>query len=392
MNYRNSIAEMAVKKSKRQRESENTRKESAEYFDILPDDVLTRILVLLPAELLQYKVKFVCKQWFKIITQQILFNQSSIIIQKPVEKGQLYSSRGKGLNVYTTRLVELNEGNSNLRVKDQYLNIPCKGRIKSSCNEFLLITDPRKHGALYLFNRITKVGKILPRGSNDCKGHAACKCGLGVAFDMFREVYKVIHVFVGAQSIQCEMFCFKNESYFLNRLKWKRIDGPPYVGNRKYFWDDPVSVNGRYFHWDVHSAEYILSMDIVEERFCQIHLPESMKTYSLLDMGGYLCIQSPFFVNFAEIWILKNFQRQEWHKLQTIRNSGYIYLTALAGSQQPFSVPIASLKVGGYIIYRKTGDQLGLFGYKPENDHMPKLDIPIDADERCLALSTALNF
>lgn len=373
-----------MKKFKRECEEEITRKkDTVEYFDILPDEILTSILVWLPAELLRYKFKYVCRRWFNIITHQILFDETSIIIQKPAARG----------HVYRTRLVDFNEGISNLRLKEQYLNIPCKGRVRSWCNELLLITEPHKNGSLFIFNLITMVGSALPRGSKDCGGHAECKCGLGIAFDKFNGVYKVVHVFAGAQTFQCEMFMLKNESLFLNSSKWKTIDGPSYMGNRKYFWDDPVSVDGRYFHWHVHSAEFVVSMDIVEEMFHKIRLPQPITKYSLLEMGGYLCLLSNFCDKHAIIWILKHFQKQEWHKRQTIRNLGYIPMTGCQIRNYPsFPVPIGSLKNGSYIICRNYRDQLGLFCYKLENGRMAKLDIPIDVDERCLAQSTTIDF
>ncbi|KAA8539638.1 hypothetical protein F0562_026330 [Nyssa sinensis] len=107
--------------------------------------------------------------------------KASLIIQKPA---------GEREHVYGTRLVDINEGKFNLRMKEEYLEIPCRGRIRSWCNELLLITDPFKLGALYIFNLVTKEGSTLPPSSSPCSGHVGCKCGLGLAYDKFKGAYK----------------------------------------------------------------------------------------------------------------------------------------------------------------------------------------------------------
>lgn len=378
-----------MEKCKKQRKQERiTRKRKIDdWFTCIPDDILISILILLPTEVLRFKLKFVCKRWFKLITNRILFDQASLIIQKPV---------GEREHVYKTRLVDFNEFEPRLRMKEQYLDIPCKGRIRSWCNELLLITDPNNVGALYIFNLITKEGLTLPFCSPYCKGHVGCKCGLGLAFDEFKRVYKVVHVFVGPQSIHCEILVLKCVSSSFNvGSKWKMINnGPSYMGKRHYFWDDPISTEGRYFHWDVHSTKYLVSMDTVKERFRQTRLPESGNApvsnngYFLVDMGGFLSLLLPVSETQIDIWILKDFQRTVWEKVQCIRNLSYVPSRIYPGRILP--VPITSLKNWSKLIFRKAGTELGLFGYNLKNNGMDRLEIQIAADERCVVYSAAL--
>uniref|UniRef100_A0A5B6YPK4 F-box domain-containing protein n=1 Tax=Davidia involucrata TaxID=16924 RepID=A0A5B6YPK4_DAVIN len=379
---------MELRKCKKQCEPERImrRKKKVDYFAYLPDDILFNILILLPAELLRYKFKYVCRRWFNIITNRILFDQASLIIQRPT---------GEREHVYGTRLVDINEGKFNLRMKEQYLDIPCRGRIRSWCNELLLITDPFKLGALYVFNLVTKEGSTLPPCSSYCSGHVGCKCGLGLAFDKFKGAYKVVHVFLGPNSIQCEILVLKCELLSFKCLKWKKINGPSYIGQRHYFWDDPISVEGRFFHWDVHSAKYIVSMDIVKERFRQTRLPEygnslMSNAYFFVEMGGLLSLLIPVSGTQVDVWILKDFQRTVWEKLQCIKSLSYVPSKIYPGRIHP--VPIASLKNGSIIIFRKTGSDLGLFAYYLKCNHMAKLEIGIEANERCLVQSTAFGF
>nr|GFC30206.1 F-box protein At5g49610-like [Tanacetum cinerariifolium] len=103
----------------------------------------------------------------------------------------------------------------------------------------------------------------------------------------------------------------------------KEYSEPIYTGQREYYWDDLVSVQGRYLHWDLHCSEYLLSMDTVKETFRQTSLPLSSEgfpinnQYYLVEMGGFLTLlhKVPFVIN---IWVLKDFQRTKWEKLQSI--------------------------------------------------------------------------
>ncbi|GJZ82795.1 hypothetical protein Tco_0647968 [Tanacetum coccineum] len=157
-----------------------------------------------------------------------------------------------------------------LAVKEQDLEIPYKGGLRSWVNEYLLISGHRQKRSLYLYNILTKEGWFLPQCSLSYRGHYDRKCGVGFSYDRFKQVYKVVHVFNGPP-IQSELIILKPGNF--NSSTWKKINGPLYTGQRKYSWPDPVLVDRRYLHWDVNSFDYLLSMDTVQERFRRISLP-----------------------------------------------------------------------------------------------------------------------
>ncbi|CAL5363754.1 unnamed protein product [Camellia sinensis] len=358
------------------------RKKRVNYFDFLPDDILFNILVLIPTELLRLKLKYVCKRWFNLISNRILFDLASLIIQRPIRENR---------HIYETRRVDVNEGKLKLWTTVQDLNIPCRGRIRSWCNELLLITDPHNLGALYIFNVNTQDGSTLPPCSSSCKGHFGCKCGIGLAFDKIKGSYKVVHVYVGLHWIECEILVLECKLSSFNCSKWEKISGPSYIGQRRYYWDDPISVEGRFLHWDVHSAEFIVSMDVAEERFFQTRLPEysnSFKSneYFLTEIGGRLSLLLPVSGSQVDIWILKT----TWEKLQSIRYICYVSSSIHSGIVLPD--PIGSLRNGSNIIFRKTGSDSALYAYSFQFKHMKQLEIGIQANERCLVQSTAKDF
>ncbi|GJX40472.1 hypothetical protein Tco_0418471 [Tanacetum coccineum] len=124
----------------------------ADPFD-LPDDILLLVLMKLPGDVLRYRARlFVYKQWFNLITYTILLGHVSFILE--TQTGS-----------HKVRLVDISEKGEGLRMNERYLEVPYNGRIKSWCNEVLLITDLDKQGSLFVYNIITKEGSLFPQYS-----------------------------------------------------------------------------------------------------------------------------------------------------------------------------------------------------------------------------------
>ncbi|KAI3525856.1 hypothetical protein L1887_04985 [Cichorium endivia] len=125
---------MEIEMSKCMKESEDeqtTRKrkrKKVDRFVFLPDDILLDILKRVPDCFLRYKAKYVCRRWFNIITNKILLDHASFILQKT--------------GTITVRVVDIREEEGQgLQVKEQDLDMPHKGIIRSWCNEFFLISS-----------------------------------------------------------------------------------------------------------------------------------------------------------------------------------------------------------------------------------------------------------
>nr|XP_043632771.1 F-box protein At5g49610-like isoform X2 [Erigeron canadensis] len=359
-------------------EQVSRKKRKVDFSALLPDDLLLDILEKLPTDILRYKTRYVCKRWFDLTTNRILLDHASLILENTTGS-------------QTVRLVDIREEKDGLKMKDQCLDIPYNGRIKSWCNEFLLITDLNRDGSLFLFNRITKEGSFLPPCSLSCRGHYGCKCGVGLSYDDFKEVYKVVHVFNGPP-IQCELLILKSDNISCASIKWKKVNGPSYTGNRQYYWDDPISVQGRYFHWDVHCCKYLISMDTAKERFRQTCLPGSdgipmNNCYFLVEIGGFLSLLHKVSSDKINVWMLKDYQRTKWEKLQSISISSYTSI--YPGSAL---LPVTSVKSKRYIIFRKPGSYTGLYSYDLKDKLIKRLNINIAPYERCVVQSTAGSY
>lgn len=349
-------SERALGKRNKRRNSVLKKNNGIDNTEKLPDSVLLIILHLIPTELLRYIVKYVCRRWFKLITKEILSEVAFIVIERPCS-GNFFSN---------LHLVEVHDENRNLHVTDQLMRVHSKGRVRSSCNELLLMTDPSKYGVLHVYNLISEVGRTLPLPIN-CGGHSHLKCGLALAFDKCRGVFKIVHIFVGNPSVECEIFEIKSESLFRKRPNWRKIDVPSFVEQRKDDWGDPISVNGRYIYWDVCSSECILSMDIVEEKFNEIPLARTTNNYSVLERGGCLGLELPIDIGAANMWFLNHVEGTEWQKLKGVR---------IKDEMQPVSYPddIVLLRVGDCVIYKRRGICSVLFGYKQKTRDVKSLD------------------
>ncbi|CAH1438678.1 unnamed protein product [Lactuca virosa] len=374
--------ERAMRKCREESEAGwKIREKKVDYSSFLTDDILIDILRKLPTVILRYKARFVCRRWFNIITNKILIEHASFIVQR---------SSGP----HTAIQVVIREEKQGLEMEQQHLDIPYKGRIKSWCNEFLLIVDPNRHESLYVFNLMTKKGLYLPWCGTSCGGHYTIKCGVALAFDGFKGVYKAIHIFMGPP-IQCKIIELKRDITSGVSSMWIKIEVPSYdMGEGQYYWGNLVSVQGRYFHWDVHCSKYLVSVDMVKEKIFQIPLPKCNddrvgSQYSLFDMGGFLALLDNDSWNHADLWILKDFQRMKWEKLHSIRVSSYvnkrIYPPIVFNAY-----PVCSVK--RYLIFRKSRSMPGLLSYDLTNQDLKKLNILCLNREHCVVHSAAPSF
>ncbi|KAI3525872.1 hypothetical protein L1887_05001 [Cichorium endivia] len=294
--------ELAMSICEKESEDEQTtrkrKSKEVDWFVFLPDDIIFYILKRLPDAFLCYKAKHVCRRWFNIITNRILLDHASFILQKT---GNL-----------TARHVGIREDEQGLQVKVRDLNIPRIGIIKSWCNEFLLISDYRSDlkQSLYVYNLLTKEGSYLPECNVSCGGYCTIKCGVVLSFDGFKRIYKLVHLFMGPP-IECHILILTED---IVSSKWKKIQVPCMDGEWFYS-SNPVSVQGRYFHWDVDCDKRLVSMDLVKEEIVDMSLPLSG---TIFEMGGSLALLAGDTADKAEIWILKDFKRKKWEKLQSI--------------------------------------------------------------------------
>ncbi|KAL1804669.1 hypothetical protein DCAR_0830473 [Daucus carota subsp. sativus] len=294
------------------RKASNNITEKEDDHSLLPE-MYEEILVKLPAQYLYQDLRLVCKSWNNIISRKnfILDNFSRT---KPVFLVQCDTLCRRSY------CMEIDEQDLSYRMPE--FGFDCVGRFKASCYGMLLMESRIawnvREPELQVLNLVTKCCLTLPECPSGC---AHKECGSGLGFDPCTNFFKVVHIY--DMKVGFEIFTIGGSSN-----EWKTVPGPwKDLSKRSLLssgWDDPVSVNGRFLHWNVLSYEYIVSMDVSDEKCIKIKLPYSVESFTdesefnLVELGGYLaCIYSASRTQ-MEIWILQDFQRKLWLKKHSV--------------------------------------------------------------------------
>ncbi|GKD16348.1 F-box protein-like protein [Tanacetum coccineum] len=146
---------------------------------------------------------------------------------------------------------------------------------------------------------------------------------------------------------------FRVEGIMVVNVEWvfPIYDRFKQVYKERISWHDPVSIDGRYLHWNVNSFDYLLSMDTVEERFRRISLPpiyddnlKNKNQYSICKMGGFLGLHEVSSENDV-MWVLKNFERTTWEKLK------FIGVTASVDPDRGILIPPIAPRYSRYMVF-----------------------------------------
>ncbi|KAJ0089163.1 hypothetical protein Patl1_31721 [Pistacia atlantica] len=226
------------------------------------------------------------------------------------------------------------------------------------------VNDPKRRGVFHVMNLLTKSCLTLPKCHSGCL-HKACGAALG--FDTCKQEYKVVHMYADGYGFEIfTLGCSDNA--------WKRVPGPfKYAFERpfdmqRFRWRDPVSINGRIFHWYVDSNDYIISMNISDEISIRMYLPDSAgKTnefrYNLLEMGGNLALVYTVSDTQLDVWILEDFGGQEWTKRHSIMAESTNYTNFKSSSTYKtlpnfmFLVAVAAMRDGEVLMFKYQKDE-----------------------------------
>ncbi|KAL4565449.1 hypothetical protein LXL04_029545 [Taraxacum kok-saghyz] len=352
-------------------ESEDKQTTNVGRFFSLPDDILLEILTRVPDAFLRYRVKYVCTRWFDIITNMILLDHASFILQHLQNVG------------LSERLVDISQvGGQRVRVKEQYIKTPGVGSVWSWLNEFILISAPVGFGleSLYVFNLITAEQSRFPQCTLPCYGaHFGSRCGIALSYDGVQGTYKVVHLFMGPP-IECEIFVLSRGMVCRVTSKWEKFQ-VPYMDKGTDIWGDAVSVQGRFLHWRIQDSNNLVSVDSVKEKVSTISLPGSSEhgrfVYSVFELNGFLAFFDGVTTHGkAEIWVLKDFHRVNWEKLHSIRVDNSYF------ERHPDHIKVFRFRgmiSERYIIleHRSRCYENGMFSYDLKYGVLKKLDIEV---------------
>ncbi|KAJ0089169.1 hypothetical protein Patl1_31729 [Pistacia atlantica] len=340
---------------KRKTKMENVqRNKDIDALPHLPEEIIFEILKRVPAKYLHEKFRYVCKRWHNLISssmfiaQNIPQNKSKLLHGVPTNKGKTVFSVGE--------LVM--DVDSALDIKMNHIPTSRMGYIRSSCNGLILVDDPKEEGILYVMNLLTKSCATLPECPSHCP-HPYVSCGAALGFDPLTREYKVVHI--GEDNL------FEILTLGSSDNAWKTIPGPFEHSLERPIdfvrWTDPVSINGQVLHWDVETNDYIISMNISNEKWIKLELPGFAKKtergfYLLVEMGGKLALVYSVSTTQIDIWILEDFEGKNWVKRHSIMADSVTYINRFKPSV-PFKtapnfkylVVVATLRDGELMVF-----------------------------------------
>ncbi|XP_030485662.2 F-box/kelch-repeat protein At3g23880 [Cannabis sativa] len=340
------------------------KQQETDLVPYLHDDCVSNILVRLPLDSIQ-RSRFVCKAWFNIIhnakfiaahlrrAESVLIFVSSprtettmvpILPEKPnvvsVEARLNQSNSAFFLeqplvsasSKFSVQFIEFKDGKSLIR---EY-NISCLGKIRASCNGLILLDNKMKKGGLILMNPVTRKLVPLPLGTLFPQHNES----YGFALSSVTGNYKVVHLFIDNLGyINCEIL-------IIGKKSWREVDGPSF-GLIRWFGYCPVSAIGA-LHWipQIDHNDYIVSLELEEEKFRQITLPKSCRTYDrIVEVSGLLGFVTHDEVNQIDVWILKGLYGDVWIKQHSITVGCILDM-----------VPLFSLRIKGEMVFKRDED------------------------------------
>lgn len=314
----------------KKRAEEEKRLRELKLIPYLPNDCVCNILLRLPIESLQ-RARFVCRPWYRItnspkfIETHLSNSENTVIFQTlvssqslPEENRCTFSVEAKLLenelapifkkpppkSQYYIQYLEIRDGKS--EISDYHAT--CMGRIRGCCNGLVLLDNKIKRGGLIVFNPVTRNMLVLPLGTLFPPHEES----YGLVYSPFIKQYKLVHLFRDeSKYVSCEILDVGMRS-------WRVVDGPSF-GLFSCFLYNPVHAIGA-LHWVPHAdnSEYIVSMDIKDEKFHTIPLPKRCYRDGIVEIGGLLGFVTREGMDQVDVWILTSLFRKEWAKQHSI--------------------------------------------------------------------------
>ncbi|KAK4366030.1 hypothetical protein RND71_013910 [Anisodus tanguticus] len=322
-----SVETIALEQLKRSTTSRERKEEMDDNLETkgnwLPNDLLFKVFLLLPAETL-CGLRCVCKPLLNMINSPTFvgdhFRQSEtvLITQKSFHEENIESPfplpsdkqcyfhfwnihSGKGHKVCMP---------INLR------NIKC---ILAACNG-LVLAQIRENEGLVVINPSTRNHIRVPLGTIGF----VYEC-YGFMFSHFTGAYKVVHLFCDqSRNIHCEILNLTTRS-------WHAVDGPNLGEFGSITTHRSVSAVGA-LYWlpKRDGCNHVVSLGFHDEKFLTIPLPiSSTKNDRLVEIGGSLSFITHATLNLIQVWILKS---GNWLKRYSINRlydiTGFVPLCA----------------------------------------------------------------
>ncbi|KAG9136440.1 hypothetical protein Leryth_023552 [Lithospermum erythrorhizon] len=304
--YGNDTSEVAPVPQMQLKSSHGKNRETS--IPILREEIIFNILILLRADVLYTVMRYVCREWRRIIEDPQFVSTHFLLSSSTL----LMYCRERSLY----HLLDVKECHAK-RTGFEF-RLP-SGIVVSTCNGLMLIlkgSSQRAHRAYYVTNPITRRTLVLPRLSLRI---IPTSCGL--AFDASSKVYKVVMVY------ETEKYSYHKVDVGCAILT-VGVDKAWRVVNCAHLSKEgmgllyicPPGTSTDFVYWSSTFDPYILVLDAKSESIKLISLPYASRIYP----KELTSIWYPNSDCSMEVWVLKDYISEEWVKIyierEPIRN------------------------------------------------------------------------
>ncbi|KAJ0980569.1 hypothetical protein J5N97_008824 [Dioscorea zingiberensis] len=278
----------------------------------LPNDLIVQILSRLPVKTL-FRCKLVCKFWSRLPSEKyfidLYFQTSS---KNPALLLEIiHTLRTRSSYVCVDRSCGV------LGVSLDFLND--RVRIRASCNGLLCCASIPNRGVYYVCNPMTREFRLLPRARDRpftrCQPEYEATL-IGLAFDP--KSWKFHVALAGfyrpfSHRPHDQLVCLVFDS---DTNVWRRFVTCQYEEFTHMNRNQSVFANG-FLHWLTYSCSHVLALDLIDEVWLKIPLPEEIVTGGfasrvyLLELEGEVSVIQMLGC-WMNTWVLKDHVREKW--------------------------------------------------------------------------------
>lgn len=268
------------------------------YIESLPDDLLSEILVRLPADDLHDRARLVCRRWSHIISS-VAFANTHL---HHSSYGLVLSAHGRSHPIYVS---------ATKQGQIEVSRLSCKCITIASCNGLLLEFPPRGITSLHILNPATKKAFLLPEiESKSLSRYRLC----GVAYGATSMEYKVVQMHVDRHrphTLHLAILTVGVDN------SWRQLQVEHLPDNLRPLFHCTRVVAERFVYWASMHCREILTLDMETEIITETSVPlpacASIEKFFYLSTGRNLSLLFRRRDSTWEVWEMKP-EAGEWRK------------------------------------------------------------------------------
>ncbi|KAK6158374.1 hypothetical protein DH2020_005688 [Rehmannia glutinosa] len=267
-------------------------------IESLPDDMVFKILLHLPAQDIYNGARLVCRKWYHMIHSHNFINDH---LQHSTS-GLLIQDR---IALSSTIFVAMSQG----RIEISKFSYKFRHAVWTSCNGLVLEFDFDNCHGLYVANPATKQHFALPPFYPKIISHTYS----GLAYVPSCMEYKVVHAYDCKDGIRCAILTVGVDDFWRD-VQIEHLS----VSARKLLIGTPLITEG-FMHWLGRRQNILVTLNLETETIRQILVPQGYGerlTY-YLSTGSYLSLINVCRRLLWEVWEMKP-DTGEWKKLPNI--------------------------------------------------------------------------